>query len=35
VLEHSSWTPEVIAGRQKQLCEKVESHWRLTDRKAA
>lgn len=35
VLEHANWTPDVIAIRQKQLCEKLESHWRLTDRKAA
>jgi hypothetical protein len=35
VLEHNDWTPAVVAARQKQLCEKLESHWRLQDRKVA
>jgi Protein of unknown function (DUF1524) len=35
VLEHKDWTPEVVATRQKQLCDKLESHWRLQGRKAA
>jgi Protein of unknown function DUF262/Protein of unknown function (DUF1524) len=35
VLEHNEWTPEVVAARQKQLCDKLENHWRLQHRKAA
>jgi hypothetical protein len=34
VLEHADWTPQVVAKRQKELCEKLESHWRLENRKA-
>jgi hypothetical protein len=33
VLEYGDWTPSVVATRQKQLCEKLETHWRLQDRK--
>lgn len=35
VLEHNEWTPEIVAARQKQLCERLEAHWRLRDRKAS
>lgn len=35
VLEHADWTPKVVAKRQKDLCEKLEKHWRLEDRKVA
>ena len=35
VIEHSEWTPEIVTARQKQLCDKLESHWRLQDRKTA
>ena len=35
VIEHAEWTPAVVATRQKQLCDKLEGHWRLQDRKAA
>jgi hypothetical protein len=35
VLEHKDWTPKVVAARQKELCDKLETHWRLQDRKAA
>jgi hypothetical protein len=33
VLEHNDWTPTIVAARQKQLCEKLESYWRLQNRK--
>jgi hypothetical protein len=33
VLEQKEWTPAVVAARQKELCDKLESHWRLQDRK--
>lgn len=35
VLEHNDWTPKVVAARQKELCDKLENHWRLEGRKAA
>lgn len=35
VLKHSDWTPDVVVARQRELCGKLESHWRLEDRKAA
>jgi Protein of unknown function DUF262/Protein of unknown function (DUF1524) len=35
VLEHNDWTPSIVAARQKQLCDKLEAHWRLQNRKAA
>jgi hypothetical protein len=35
VLEHKDWTPGVVATRQKQLCDKLENHWRLQGRKDA
>lgn len=33
VLQHQTWTPEVVADRQTQLVERLEQHWRLQDRK--
>jgi hypothetical protein len=35
VLEHKDWTPQVVAARQKELCEKLETHWRLQNRNEA
>lgn len=35
VLEYNEWTPAIVAARQKQLCDKLENHWRLQSRKAA
>jgi hypothetical protein len=33
VLQHAQWTPDVLEGRQTQLIEALESHWRLEGRK--
>jgi hypothetical protein len=33
VLQYSEWTPKAIDDRQKELLERLEQHWRLTDRK--
>lgn len=35
VLEHADWTPTVLDARQRQLCDKLEAHWRLYNRKTA
>ncbi|MCA1358765.1 DUF262 domain-containing protein [Bradyrhizobium sp. IC3069] len=35
VLEHTEWKPDIVAARQKQLCDKLEAHWRLQNRKTA
>lgn len=34
VLEHSSWLPETLEVRQKELLSKLEKHWRLEGRKS-
>jgi Protein of unknown function DUF262/Protein of unknown function (DUF1524) len=33
VLRNSEWTPEIVTDRQKELMAKLESHWRLQNRK--
>ncbi|NEU96027.1 DUF262 domain-containing protein [Bradyrhizobium uaiense] len=33
VLQHSSWTPTIVAARQEELLSIFEQHWRLQDRK--
>jgi hypothetical protein len=33
VLRNSSWTPAIVAARQAELMTKLETHWRLQDRK--
>jgi hypothetical protein len=33
VLQHQTWTPEIVAARQKQLMDRLEQHWRLQGRK--
>jgi hypothetical protein len=33
VLQHSEWTPKVVASRQEELLSLFEQHWRLQDRK--
>ncbi len=35
VLEHKDWSLAVVETRQKQLCDRLESHWRLQGRKVA
>jgi hypothetical protein len=33
VLQYDIWTPEIVADRQNELLAKLETHWRLQDRK--
>lgn len=33
VLQHRTWTPEIVTNRQLELLRVLESHWRLQDRK--